>query len=58
MTHIGIQVDEDFKQHLQEIATRERRSLSQMVRLILEAYVEEQWAIEKGLTQINAEALR
>ena len=58
MTHIGIQTTDEFKEQLQEIATRERRSLSQMVRLILEAYVEEQWAIEKGLTQINTEALR
>ena len=58
MTHIGIQVDEAFKQHLQDIATRERRSLSQMVRLILEEYVWEQQAIRDAKTQIDAEALR
>ena len=58
MTHIGIQTTDEFKEQLQEIATRERRSLSQMVRLILEQYVDEQQAIKNGYTQVNVEALR
>ena len=58
MTHIGIQTTDEFKEQLQAIAIRERRSLSQMVRLILEQYVDEQQAIKNGYTQVNVEALR
>ena len=58
MTHIGIQTTDEFKEQLQTIATRERRSLSQMVRLILEEYVWEQQAIRDSKTQIDVEAFR